>query len=174
MTAGPATGWPRRCCWTPTTAVLVLRGWLPRVIQGQGAPALPATPQGEQTIKGELSPRVPRMFELWSLGGQDASSLPATLPAAGGAVPQVQNLPLDALARATGLTLLPTVVSQFGLGQDDGLVHDWPQPSVNFQQNTVYAVEWFSFALFAAIAWLVVLGGAIKRTRQRAANDPAA
>ncbi|WYX12097.1 SURF1 family cytochrome oxidase biogenesis protein [Achromobacter xylosoxidans] len=91
-------------------------------------------------------------------GGQDASSLPERLPLAGGAVPQVQNLPLDAYAKATGLTLLPTVVSQFGTGEDDGLVHDWPQPSVNFQQNTVYAVEWFSFALFAAIAWLVVLG----------------
>ncbi|WP_324613775.1 SURF1 family cytochrome oxidase biogenesis protein, partial [Achromobacter xylosoxidans] len=138
------------------------------------APALPATPDGAQTIKGELSPRVPRMFELWSLGGQDASSLPERLPLAGGAVPQVQNLPLEAYAKATGLTLLPTVVSQFGTGEDDGLVHDWPQPSVNFQQNTVYAVEWFSFALFAAIAWLVVLGGAIKRMRQRAANDPAA
>lgn len=155
-------------------AVLVLRGWMPRVIQGQGEPVLPATLPGGQTIKGELSERVPRMFELWSLGGQDTSSLPATLPVAGGAVPQVQNLPLDAYAKATGLTLLPAVVSQFGTGEDDGLVHDWPEPSVDFQKNTFYAVQWFSFALFAAIAWLVVLGGAIKRMRQRASNDPAA
>ena len=114
------------------------------------------------------------MFEIWSLGNNDTSALPATLPVAGGAVPQVQNLPLDAYAKATGLTLLPTVVSQFGFGENDALVHDWPEPSVDFQKNTFYAVQWFSFALFAAIAWLVVLGGAIKRMRQRAAKDPAA
>lgn len=156
------------------SAVLVLRGWLPRVIQGQGEPTLPATPQGDQTIKGELSERVPRMFEIWSLGNSDTSALPASLPVAGGTVPQVQNLPLDAYAKATGLTLLPTVVSQFGTGENDTLVHDWPEPSVDFQKNTFYAVQWFSFALFAAIAWLVVLGGAIKRMRQRAAKDTAA
>lgn len=167
-------------------AVLVLRGWLPRVIQGQGDPVLPATPTGELTITGELSERVPRMFELWSMGGHDQSSLPATLPVEGGRVPQVQNLPLDAYARATGLNLLPTVLSQTAAatqtapsslgaqpvqtaqGADDGLVRDWPQPSVDFQKNTSYAVQWFAFGLIAAIAWLVVLGGAIKRMRQRA------
>lgn len=148
-------------------AVLVLRGWLPRVIQGQGEPRIPAAPAGVQTIEGELSVRVPRMFELWSLGGSESSSLPAALPVAGGTVPQVQNLPLDAYAKATGLTFLPTVLSQGGKGPDDGLVHDWPQPSVDFQQNTSYAVQWFAFGLIAAIAWLVVLGGAIKRMRQR-------
>lgn len=149
-------------------AVLVLRGWLPRVIQGQGQPALPATPTGVQTIEGELSTRVPRLFELWSLGGQASSSLPASLPMAGGSVPQVQNLPLDAYAEATGLSLLPTVLSQSGAAPDDGLVRDWPKPSVDYQQNTSYAVQWFAFGSIAAIAWLVVLGGAIKRMRQRA------
>jgi len=148
-------------------AVLVLRGWLPRVIQGQGQPQLPPTPEGVQLVEGELSVRVPRMFELWSLGGTEASTLPATLPTPGGAVPQVQNLPLDAYAKATGLALLPTVLSQGGNG-DDGMVRDWPQPSVDFQQNTSYAVQWFAFGLIAAIAWLVVLGGAIRRMRQRA------
>ncbi|SEI62245.1 SURF1 family protein [Achromobacter sp. NFACC18-2] len=147
-------------------AVLVLRGWLPRVIQGQGEPDLPAAPKGVQIVQGELSERVPRLFELWSLGGSQTSTLPATLPAADGKVPQVQNLPLDAYARATGLDLLPTVLSQGGPG-DDGLVRDWPQPSVDFQQNTSYAVQWFAFGAIAAIAWLVVLGGAIRRMRQR-------
>ncbi len=148
-------------------AVLVLRGWLPRVIQGQGEPRLPSTPEGVQTVEGELSVRVPRMFELWSLGGSEASTLPAALPVAGGAVPQVQNLPLDAYAKATGLALLPTVLSQRADAADDGLVRDWPQPSVDFQQNTSYAVQWFAFGAIAAIAWLVVLGGAIRRMRQR-------
>ena len=147
-------------------ALLVLRGWIPRVMQGQ--PEVPATPPGEQAVRGELSARVPRLFELWSLGGDAKSGLPAALPAPGGVVPQVQNLELDAYARATGLKLLPTVLSQFGDGRhDDGLVHDWPQPSVDFQKNTFYAVQWFSFALFAAIAWLVVMAGALKRMRQR-------
>ena len=147
-------------------ALLVLRGWIPRVMQGQ--PEVPATPPGEQAVRGELSARVPRLFELWSLGGDAKSGLPATLPAPGGVVPQVQNLELDAYAQATGLKLLPTVLSQFGDGRhDDGLVHDWPQPSVDFQKNTFYAVQWFSFALFAAIAWLVVMAGALKRMRQR-------
>ena len=153
---------------TSRQAVLVLRGWLPRVMPGQGELALPATPQGAQTITGELSERVPRMFELWSLGGSDVSTLPATLPVADGKLPQVQNLPLDAYARATGLHFLPTVLSQIDAGATDGLVRDWPQPSVDFQKNTSYAVQWFAFGLIAAIAWLVVLGGAIKRMRQRA------
>lgn len=165
-------------------AVLVLRGWLPRVLPGQGELTVPVTPKGPQTVTGELSERVPRMFELWSLGGSDASTLPAALPAADGKIPQVQNLPLDAHARATGLHFLPTVLSlrdagvpagqagavQPGKVADDGLVRDWPQPSVDFQKNTSYAVQWFAFGLIAAIAWLVVLGGAIKRMRQRAKN----
>lgn len=185
-------------------AVLVLRGWLPRVMPGQGEPALPATPQGPQTITGEMADRVPRMFELWSLGGQDQSALPATLPATGGKVPQVQNLPLDAYARATGLNLLPVVLAQSSQtspnaqsaqsspnsqtspnaptsqtaqpsqADGDGLVRDWPQPSVDFQKNTSYAIQWFAFGLIAAIAWLVVLGGAIKRMRQRAGQGPRA
>lgn len=188
---------------TSRQAVLVLRGWLPRVIQGQGEPGLPATPEGPQTVTGELSERVPRMFELWSLGGQDQSALPA-LPAADGKTPQVQNLPLDTYARATGLNLLPVVLSQTSQpslpsdasqpsqpsqtseasqsgqpGQTspasaDGLIRDWPEPPVDFQKNTSYAVQWFAFASIAAIAWLVVLGGAIKRMRQRAEPGPRA
>lgn len=63
------------------SAVLVLRGWLPRVIQGQGEPTLPATPQGDQTIKGELSERVPRMFEIWF--GQQRYVRPAGFLAGG-------------------------------------------------------------------------------------------
>jgi len=95
---------------------------------------------------------------------------------AGGGVPQVQNLPLADYARATGLNLLPVVLSQTGqeAAVSDGLVRDWPQPSVDFQKNTSYAVQWFAFGLIVAIAWLVVLGGAIKRMRQRTQNGPRA
>ncbi|MBV7484929.1 SURF1 family protein [Bordetella sp. BOR01] len=145
------------------SAVLVLRGWLPRAEPGQASPPLPATPDGQHGITGELSPRVPRLFELWALGGSQQGQLPATLPVAGGVVPQVQNLELSAYAQATGLTLLPTVLMQ--TRGDDGLVRDWPQPSVDYDQNQGYALQWFSFAAIAAIAWLVVAWRGLRRSR---------
>jgi len=148
-------------------AVLVLRGWLPRAQPGQPAPALPAAPSGPDSVVGELAPRVPRLFELWSFGGAAQGQLPATLPVAGGAVPQVQNLELPAYARATGLALLPAVLMQTG-GGADALVRDWPQPSVDYNQNQGYALQWFSFAAIAAVAWLVVAWRALRRGRRAA------
>ncbi|MBO9354262.1 SURF1 family protein [Bordetella petrii] len=143
------------------SAVLVLRGWLPRGAPGQPAPALPPAPAGQRDVAGELSPRVPRLFELWSLGGSRQDQLPATLPVAGNAVPQIQNLDLPAYAQATGLALLPAVLMQ--TRGDDALVRDWPQPSVDYNQNQGYALQWFSFAAIAAIAWLVVAWRAWRR-----------
>ncbi|WP_144629762.1 SURF1 family protein [Bordetella genomosp. 13] len=142
-------------------AVLVLRGWLPRSLDGT-PPALPAPPSGDQDVAGELSSRVPRLFELWSFG-QPRAALPAALPAAGG-VPTVQNLDLADYAQATGLSLLPAVLMQ--TRGEDGLVRQWPQPSVDYNQNLGYAMQWFSFAGIAAIAWLAVAVRAWRRGRR--------
>jgi surfeit locus 1 family protein len=146
------------------TALLVLRGWVPRSAPGQPEPELPPTPEGTVTVTGELSPHVPRLFELWSFGGAGAPTLPARLPAADGRAPRVQNLELAAYGQATGLTLLPAVLAQTAPA-DDGLVREWPQPSVDFNQNEGYALQWFCFAAIAAIAWLVVLARALRRYR---------
>jgi len=148
------------------SAVLVLRGWLPRARPGQPAPTPPAAPAGPRSVAGELAARVPRLFELWSFGGAAQGQLPATLPVAGGAVPQVQNLELPAYARATGLALLPAVLMQ--TRGDDALVRDWPQPSVDYSQNQGYALQWFSFAAIAAVAWLVVAWRGLRRGRRTA------
>ncbi|SAI66327.1 Uncharacterized conserved protein [Bordetella ansorpii] len=142
-------------------AVLVLRGWLPRTLDGT-PPAVPAAAAGEQDVTGELAVRVPRVFELWSFG-QPRAALPARLPASG-AMPAVQNLDLADYARATGLALLPTVLMQ--TRGDDALVRDWPQPSVDYNQNLGYAMQWFSFAGIAAIAWLAVAVRAWRRARR--------
>lgn len=145
-------------------ALLVLRGWVPRGAPGQPAPAMPVAPPGAQVIQGELTPHVPRLFELWSLKKDPLGGLPAHLPAADGQAPTVQNLDLDQYAQAAGLALLPTVLEQTAPA-DDGMVREWPEPSVDFSQNDGYALQWFSFAAIAAIAWLVVLARAIRRTR---------
>lgn len=142
-------------------AVLVLRGWLPRTLDGM-PPAVPSPPTGPQDVTGELAARVPRLFELWSFG-QPRSALPATLPAGGG-LPAVQNLDLADYAQASGLALLPTVLMQ--MRGDDGLVRQWPQPSVDYNQNLGYAMQWFSFAGIAAIAWLAVAVRAWRRARR--------
>src|SRR5690606_32209301 len=89
------------------TALLVLRGWLPRPASiEQPLPPIPA-PGAEQTITGELLARVPRLFEL-----SGATQLPAHLPDPAKSLPRVQNLGLNAYASATGLKFIPTVLAQ--------------------------------------------------------------
>lgn len=117
-----------------STAVLVLRGWLPRealaVEAGsQASPGLPAgaslsgtmpgtlkalaVPQGQRTVQGELLQHVPRLFDLGEWGaGKNATRLPTTLPLDDGSFPAVQNLEVDDYAAATGLTFMPIVLAQ--------------------------------------------------------------
>jgi len=144
------------------TAVLVLRGWIPRAMPGQPAAPLPR-PGGEQTVTGELADRVPRLFELWSFGGKDVAQLPDRLPA-GDSPPEVQNLDLQAYARATGLNLLPAVLEQTG-PDTAGLKGEWPQPSIDSDQNMGYAMQWFGFTGIAVVAWLVVAWRAWRRRK---------
>src|SRR5690606_11025068 len=74
------------------TAVLVLRGWLPRPTHpGQPEPAIPA-PDGTVTLAGDLLGHVPRLFELWSFAGGSEATLPQRLPTGTETVPKVQNL----------------------------------------------------------------------------------
>lgn len=148
------------------TAVLVLRGWLPRVMPGQGELRLPVPLRGEQNVSGELATHVPRLFELW--GAADSGRMPTTLPLSSGATPMLQNLDVQNFADATGLTMLPTVLTQ--TQGNDELVRDWPQPSVDFNQNLGYAMQWFAFAAMAAIAWLVAAARAWLRWRRRAGS----
>ncbi|AHV94108.1 SURF1 family protein [Bordetella holmesii] len=138
------------------TAVLVLRGWVPR--QPGATPLAPATPAAEVTVQGELASHVPRLFELWNMGG--GATLPVRL--APGQLPTVQNLDLQAYAQATGLKLLPMVLMQTS-DAEDGLLRAWPEPSVDFHQNQGYALQWFSFATIAALAWVAVAWRAWRR-----------
>lgn len=141
------------------TAILVLRGWLPRpILPGESLPPLPR-PEGVQAVDGQIVSHVPRMFELWSLSGHAASTLPP-LPLPDKTLPQVQNLALQDLASATGLKLMPAVLEQTAsAGQapasTEPFVQEWPQPSTDSDQNRGYALQWFGFACIAALAGLV-------------------
>ncbi|MGB6104132.1 MAG: SURF1 family protein [Pusillimonas sp.] len=148
------------------TAVLVLRGWLPRPASMEMAlPAIPA-PDGEQTVTGELLARVPRLFEL-----SGATQLPDTLPDPAQPHPRVQNLDLNTYATATGLKFMPMVLAQTAdATQANGetepgsqLPREWPEPSLDADKNKGYALQWFGFAAIAAVAWLAVAWHALRR-----------
>jgi len=139
-------------------AVLVLRGWMPRSLSAQGHPPVPAPTALTQTVAGELALHVPRLYEL---GDGQYSRLPDRL-GQGDAPPAVQNLALEDYQRVSGLTMMPVVLQQLE-PSDDGLEHDWPQPSIDHNQNLGYALQWFAFASIAGVAFLVVLWRGLRR-----------
>lgn len=156
------------------TAVLVLRGWIPRPL-GMSAqlPPLPATP-GVHTISGELRDRVPRLFELWSFrsAGDNPGNItgPKNSIAPGNSTPEVQNIDLENFASITGIKLLPAVLQQTSAASlDDGtpLIQNWPTPSVEADKNRGYALQWFAFAAIASGAWLVIAWRAWRRRKPK-------
>lgn len=155
----------------PMRAVLVLRGWIARPIASttQASAALPdlSPPEGQVTVHGTLLHHVPRIFDLGSLTGSQAGGLPAQLPTPDGEPPRVQNLPLDELARASGLSLLPIILEQAPV-PDSPLRQEWQGPSLNADQNYGYALQWFSFAAIALVAALVTIWRTWLSPRRRA------
>lgn len=169
------------------TAVLVLRGWLPRDLQaGESAPEVPLE-EGVFRVSGELHAHVPRIFELWDWAGGASSHLPDTLPQAGDGYAQVQNLDLDTYARASGLNLLPVVLAQksdsVALGTSAihvepaarhmALQREWPGPALDSEQNRGYALQWFGFSGIALIAALFVLRSLLRPDRKKHSSKEA-
>ncbi len=144
--------------------ILILRGWFARPIGTVTGPTV-LNPEGVQKIEGELSLRVPRLFELWGASERSDSSLPAGWPGQQPSIqlagleqsteklPRLQNIDLDELSKRLGIKFLPVVLMQKN-EIDDGLKRVWPEPSVDADKNMGYAMQWFGFAAIAVIAWL--------------------
>ncbi|AWB35856.1 SURF1 family protein [Orrella marina] len=160
------------------TVLLVLRGWVPRPIAGQGEIAKMELPDGFVTIRGEIAEHVPRLYELQEDGplqfdgSERLVESEITLDLMN--LPRRQNLSLDDLSNALpGQAVLPFVLTQ--TAEDDSilvdgrsLIRDWPQPSVDADKNMGYAMQWFMFASIAFGALVVLLW----RTRRRATIAP--
>jgi cytochrome oxidase assembly protein ShyY1 len=164
------------------SAVLILRGWLPRLIAPMGSnmvgnpvqasPQLSIlTPTGIEQIVGEMTPHVPRLFELKAdptLQMAPASTFTAQttkiIEADIRQLPTLQNLQLEVFANATGLKLLPIVLKQTSAAPD-GLIREWAGPSTNSDTNLGYAMQWFAFASIAIIAAGVLGWRGLKRAK---------
>lgn len=153
------------------TAILVLRGWIPRPLGANASLPPLASAQDTQTIRGELREHVPRLFELGSISGTE-SGLPAN-PATTKLPLEVQNIDLENFTAVTGIKLLPAVLQQTSAASlEDGtpLIQNWPTPSLDADKNRGYALQWFAFAAIAAGAWLVLAWRTLRQRPARSAN----
>jgi surfeit locus 1 family protein len=123
--------------------VLVARGWLPR--DPAGGTRLPAfdTPAGTVTLEGIAVRRPARLMQL--------GKAPGLRP---GAV--VQNLEVDAFARASGLDMQPFLLEQTGPAMPgEALVRKWPAPGVDVDRHKGYAFQWYALAALAFLFFVM-------------------
>lgn len=123
------------------THVLIARGWVPRnPADRTRLPAIP-TPAGIITIQG-MARRNPG--KLLQLGQQDELRPGAIL----------QNLEVAGFAQASGLQMQPFLLEQTS-ALPDGLIRDWPRPSIGIDRHRGYAFQWFALTAVAFIFFVV-------------------
>ena len=121
--------------------VLVMRGWTPRDPADRFRIPDIATPAGSVQIEGIARQKAGQLLQL--------GEAPPLQP---GAI--VQNVEIDAYAKASGLKLQPFLIEQTS-DTGDALVRDWPRPSVGIDKHLGYAFQWYGLAATALIFYLV-------------------
>jgi cytochrome oxidase assembly protein ShyY1 len=123
--------------------VLVARGWLPRNLAEHDRLPPYTTPTGRITLEGRVVDHLARAMQL----GTPAPLKPNAI---------VQNTEPGELARASGLDLLPLVVEQTGPGlPGEGLLRNWPAPSLDIDRHKGYAVQWYALAAMAFLFFVI-------------------
>ena len=118
--------------------VLVDRGWIAAGERSR-LPAVPA-PEGVQTIEGIAVVPGRRYIEL----APEAASGPLR-----------QNLVLEREEKRLALRLQPFVIEQTSDAQD-GLAREWERPDTGVDRHRSYALQWYSFAVLAAILYVAL------------------
>ena len=123
--------------------VLVARGWAKRDVADRAKlPPIP-TPAGTVEIEGVARRTPGHVLQLGT-----AESLQR------GAI--VQNVDTSQFERATGLRMQPFVIEQAN-DMQDGLVRDWPRPSMGVEKHQGYAFQWYALAV-TALMFFVATG----------------
>jgi surfeit locus 1 family protein len=118
--------------------VLVNRGWIEA---GPRRDVLPQvrTPVGQVHVEGITLERLPRLLNLESKATGKVR----------------QSLDLGEFAAQTGLRLRPYFLEQHSPA-DDGLARDWPRPDAGVAMHESYSLQWYSFAVLAAVLFIVL------------------
>jgi cytochrome oxidase assembly protein ShyY1 len=123
--------------------VLVARGWLPRNMAEHDRLPPYTTPPGRITLEGRVVDHLARAMQL----GTPAPLKPNAI---------VQNTEPGEVARASGLDLLPVVVEQTGPSlPGEGLLRNWPAPSLDIDRHKGYAVQWYALAAMAFLFFVI-------------------
>lgn len=121
--------------------VLVMRGWIPRDVADRTKLPAIAAPEGETVIEGIVRESVGHVMQL----GQPDALRPGAI---------VQNLTAQDWSAASGLVFSALVVEETTV-HDDGLIRDWPKPSVGIDKHRGYAFQWYGLAAMAALFFVV-------------------
>ncbi|RZI43496.1 SURF1 family protein [Herbaspirillum sp. HC18] len=121
--------------------VLVARGWVKRdAADRTKLPAIPV-PEGMVSIEGIARHTPGHVMQL----GKDPALQPGAI---------VQNADADEVGKAAGLKMQPFIVEQLSDSRD-GLVRDWPRPSLGVEKHRGYAFQWYALAATALIFFVV-------------------
>ena len=142
---------PLQLVGTPSGAVLVQRGWVPRNFQDRTQlPQVPTPQDVVVRVAGRVAAAPSRLYEF---GGGESS---AGGHGAEGSSRIRQNLDLAAFRTETGLALAPLTVVQTGeaVGAGDGLQRDWPVVGAGVDKHYGYAFQWFGLSGLMALLYV--------------------
>ena len=120
--------------------LLVMRGWLPRDAQNRLQLPITPTPQGVLQLEGKVRESVGHVMQLGS-----------EPPLQSGVIRQ--NLEVTELSKASGLKLENFIIEQIS-DTEDGLIRDWPQPSLGMEKHRGYAFQWYGLAVTALLFFI--------------------
>ena len=120
--------------------LLVMRGWLPRDAQNRVQLPIIPTPEGELQLEGKVRESVGHVMQLGSEPALQSGVIR-------------QNLEVTELSKASGLKLENFIIEQIS-DTEDGLIRDWPQPSLGMEKHRGYAFQWYGLAVTALLFFI--------------------
>jgi len=106
--------------------ILVQRGWVPRDFHDRTRLPAIATPPGLVSVPGRMAPPPSKLYEF---AGVQSGRIR-------------QNLDVAAFSAELGEPLLPGSLLQTGPASE-GLLRDWPAPTLGVDKHYGYAFQWF-------------------------------
>lgn len=121
--------------------ILVMCGWAQRDIVNRTKLPNIKTPANMIEIEGIVRRNAGHVLQL----GAPERLKPGAI---------VQNVDVAEFAQASGFALKPFLIEQVS-DTGDGLIRDWPRPSIGIEKHRGYAFQWYALAAMAFLFFVV-------------------